>query len=666
MLAKVVEGIVVVILLCAGAAPAPAGTYTFYVATNGNDCWSGTQSAANAQRTDGPLRTLPAALQRSRHARRHESDAVRIFVRNGTYPLGEPLVLTEKDSKLVIAAFPHESPVISGQTVIGGWQHSRLNQNIWQTEIPDARNGKWVFHELFVNGRRKQRTRVPDQGFFRMVGSGVAGHPTELQFHPGDVQSNWAQAGDVELVTLAAWAQSRNQIREVIAPSNIVSLAGGAMANQSESNGRFYIENAPVELRPGQWHLDRGSGLLTYWPEAGEDVPNVTITAPHLYELVRITGETNHAAHNIAFRGITFADTDWRLEGGTDTDIQAAVETPGAVQAQFARDCAFERCVFQRLGGYALELDRGCERDKIIGNDMHDLGAGGIRVGETALDQAMHTPCGHHSITDNHIHDIGLVNAPGVGIFVLLSGQNRIAHNEVDHTYYSAISVGWSWGYAETPCRGNIVKYNYLHDIGQGMLSDMGGVYTLGVQPGTVVRNNLIHDVNISVYGGWGLYTDEGSSGIVLENNIVYRCQSAGFHQHYGRTNVIRNNIFALNRESQLMRTRIENHVVFILTNNIVYFDSGSLLGGRWGDDLEMDHNLYFDTRSRKGDNQTSGTLLAWQKRGHDLHSWFVDPVFKGPGRGDFRLWWNSPARRFGFRPIRMSGVGVRAKFRRP
>jgi parallel beta-helix repeat protein len=198
------------------------------------------------------------------------------------------------------------------------------------------------------------------------------------------------------------------------------------------------------------------------------------------------------------------------------------------------------------------------------------------------------------------------------------------------------------------------------------MLSDMGGVYTLGVQPGTVVRNNLIHDVNISVYGGWGLYTDEGSSGIVLENNIVYRCQSAGFHQHYGRTNVIRNNIFALNRESQLMRTRIENHVVFILTNNIVYFDSGSLLGGRWGDDLEMDHNLYFDTRSRTGDNQTSGTLLAWQKRGHDLHSRFVDPVFKGPGRGDFRLWWNSPARRFGFRPIRMSGVGVRAKFRRP
>ena len=648
------------------AAKAPAERQTFYVATNGDDRWSGAQPAANPQRTDGPLCSLSAALQHSRQARRRGAGEVHILLRGGTYLLGEPLVLTAEDSGLVIAACPHESPVISGQTVIRGWKCSRLNPNIWQTEIADARNGNWIFHELFVNGQRKERTRIPGQGFFRMVGAGVAGRPTELQFHPGDIKAEWARPGDVELVAFTAWAQSRNQIREVFEPSNIASLAGGALPNTVEHNSRFYIENAPVDLRPGQWHLDLRNGLLACWPDAGEDVPNATITAPHLYDLVRIEGQADHPAHDIAFRGITFADTDWRLDGGSDFDVQAAVETPGAVQAQFARDCTFERCAFQRLGGYALELDRGCERDKIIGNEMHDLGAGGIRVGEADMNQAIPFPCGQHVITDNHIHHIGLVNAPAVGIFVLLSGRNRIAHNEVDHTYYTAISVGWSWGYAGTPCRDNIVEFNHLHDIGQGMLSDMSGVYTLGVQPGTVVRNNLIHDVSVFAYGGWGLYTDEGSSGIVLENNVVYRCQNAGFHQHYGRTNVIRNNIFAFNKEAQLARTRIEPNLSFIFTNNIVCFDTGRLLSGNWGDDLEMDHNLYFDTRALKGGSQTRESLRAWQKRGHDLHSLFVDPLFVAPGRDDFRLQPDSPALRFGFRPIDLSGIGVRAKFRPP
>jgi hypothetical protein len=658
--------IVIALVLGAWAAKASAMPQIFYVATNGDDRWPGTELTANPQRTNGPLFSLAAAIRRSREARRQGADEVHILLRGGIYPLSEPLVLTAEDSRLVIAAWQRESPVISGQGVIRGWRCSRLNPNIWQTEVADVRNGNWIFHELFVNGERKARTRIPGHGFFRRLDSDVANRPTELHFLPGEIKAEWARSGDVELVDLAAWAQSRDQIREVFKSSNVVSLAGGAMPNALEHNSRFYMENAPVDLRPGQWHLDLASGLLSYWPDAGEDVPKAAITAPRLYDLVRIEGNADYPAHDIAFRGITFADTDWRLDGGSDYDVQAAVERPGAVQAQFARDCTFERCVFQRLGGYALELDRGCERDKIIGNEMRDLGAGGIRVGEEKLEESIPYPCGQHVITDNHIHHIGLVNAPGVGIFVLLSGHNVIAHNEVDHTFYTAISVGWSWGYAVTPCRDNIVEFNNLHDIGQGMLSDMGGVYMLGVQPGTVVRNNLIHDVNIFAYGGWGLYTDEGSSGIILEKNVVYRCENAGFHQHYGLTNIIRNNIFAFNKEAQLMRTTIESSLSFTFTKNIVYFDTGRLFAGNWGDDLKMDHNIYFDTRSTTGDNSTQEALRAWQQRGHDLHSLFVDPLFAAPRKDDFRLQPNSPALRFGFRQIDLRGVGVRPMYRRP
>ena len=108
-------------------------------------------------------------------------------------------------------------------------------------------------------------------------------------------------------------------------------------------------------------------------------------------------------------------------------------------------------------------------------------------------------------MTDNHLYRLGRVYPPAVGVLVLQSGQNRIAHNHIHDLYYTAISVGWNWGYQETPCRDNIVEFNHMHDVGQSMLSDMGAVYTLGIQKGTAIRNNLIHDVNSFTYGGWGV-----------------------------------------------------------------------------------------------------------------------------------------------------------------
>ncbi len=345
------------------------------------------------------------------------------------------------------------------------------------------------------------------------------------------------------------------------------------------------------------------------------------------------------------------------------------MEVPAAFRAAWALRCALEQCLFTRLGGYAVDFGHGCQSNNVLGCDMFDLGGGGVRLGDTDARLAAAAPNVGNVISDNHIHDIGLVNAPAVGVLVFLSASNLVAHNEIDHTFYTTISVGWSWGYADNPCRGNIIEFNHLHDFGQGILSDMGGVYTLGLQPGTVVRQNLIHDVNVSVYGGWGLYTDEGSSGIVLESNIVYRCQSAGMHQHYGRSNLFFNNIFALNQESQLARTRAEPHLSFTFTNNIVYFDSGTLFAGNWsGTGFDLDHNIYFDTRSSPSHPPLDGFLKFddWQKSGHDLHSLFVDPLFVNPTMGDFRLRPGSPALAFGFHPLDLGGAGVRKNLARP
>jgi hypothetical protein len=642
---------------CLWAGGAVAEPPAIYVSPAGNDDWSGGPPSVNKNKTDGPLATLPRALEKSRAARRQTpGERARVVLRGGAYALDRPLVLTPDDSGLTLAAYPRETPVITGEARLTGWRRSTVNPNIWETRAP----GGWRFHELFVNGLSKGRARAPAEGFFRCADDPIKGHPNQLRFEPGDVKESWARDGGVELVILQAWAQSRNRICAVEAGSNIVSLAGDAFPNNFETGVRYYIENAPEAVRPGQWRQDAQTGGVSYWPDAGEDMFSAGITAPRLCDLVLMEGKAGRPVHDIVFDGLVLAGTDWRLKDGHDMDPQAAVEVEAALQARFATHCAVERCRFTRLGGYAVDFGHGCQSNKIAGCEMWDLGGGGVRLGDTDATAARAAPNTGNEVTDNHIHHIGLAHAPAAGVLALLSADTLIAHNEIDHTFYTTISVGWSWGYAENPCRGNRVEYNLLHDIGQGMLSDMGGVYTLGLQPGMIIRGNVIHDVRVFGYGGWGLYTDEGSSGIVLESNIVYRCESSGFHQHYGESNLLYNNIFALNRDHQLMRTRAEPHLSFTLTNNVIYFDSGDLLGGNWdGNGFALRHNLYFDTRG-------AAKWEEWRRQVHDPDSLFADPLFVAPPKGDFRLRRKSPALPFGFQPLDARQAGPRKKYALP
>ena len=664
------------ILCLAGGAwelPLQAQAVVLYISPGGSDGATGRTSSRTDGR-DGPLQSIQKAILVARAAREERGEAtVMIEVAEGRYELPSPLMIGSKDSGLTIAARPGARVEISGGTRISGWQRSPENPKVWQTTLPQVRAGSWRFNQLFVDGHRATRARTPNRDYFQTDGPLSSGSRVTFPYRRGDLSSDWSRTPGGVVVLLEKWTDLRLPLLGVNEATWVASLGPLGLPDwMDEKAVRYWVENIPEALdQPDEWYLDLATGTLKYFAPNGWDPNQSVVTAPRLQELVRVSGDAKASVRNpasrVVFRGLRFTECDYELPTQGLVSQQTAVPIHGAVVIENAIDGTIQNCLFENLGGYGVELGIGARAWVIAGNRMRSLGAGGIRVGDP------HHPlpkaddlCDSHRISDNDLGELGRIFAPASGIVVYQSGKNRIRHNWIHDLYYTGISVGWTWGYSESACRDNLVEFNLVENVGQGKLTDMGGIYTLGPQPGTLIRNNLFRDIQSHDYGGWGLYTDEGSSGIILENNVVYRCKSAGFHQHYGRDNVVRNNLFAFNHDFQLMRTRAEDHRSFLFTRNVVVFDSGELLGSNWTgstNQFRMEGNLYWDKRlgTRAEEMRFGGqSWKEWRQSGQDVTSAIADPLLVDSDRPERGLQPDSPAFKVGFQAIDLGSVGVR------
>lgn len=303
---------------------------------------------------------------------------------------------------------------------------------------------------------------------------------------------------------------------------------------------------------------------------------------------------------------------------------------------------------------------------------MFDLGAGGIRVGEVQRAASDTAESDHNLIDNNHIYGGGRVFPAGVGIWVAQSSHNIISHNDIHDLLYSGISVGWNWDDSPNRTHDNLISFNHVHDLVHGVLSDAGLIYCLGAAPGSVIRNNVFHDIDPydTPPFGWGIYLDATCSGYRVENNVVYNTRSGGLmYNNGGHEHVVRNNIFAQSKDLALWPYWEKRPNAF--ERNIVYMTQGDLFvpfaRSSLNDRLaakespgEWDHNLYWHTGGSDKLHFFAGNdLAAWQKLGLDAHSDIADPLFVDASKHDFRLRPDSPALNLGFTPIDVSEVGL-------
>jgi glycosyl hydrolase family 141 len=550
----------------------------FHVAPSGNDANPGTE--------DAPFATIGQAQRavRARTAQGLQKD-ITVLIRGGVYRLATPLVFGPEDSgtdehSITYAAYPGETPVLTGGRAITGWQEAADNK--WTVELPEVASGAWAFRQLFADGERLPRGRYPNAPVLFRVKS-VSEDVTEIVLDQA-LGVDDLVGEKAELVMYQNWSISRVAIASssdaTLHLANPMGWIGHGSATTASPHKPAYVEHALAFVdAPGEWYLDYDSGVLTYQAAQGENPNTRTFLAPGIDQLMIVEGRPDAPILNMHFAGLTFEYTRWERptfgylgiqagHHGTRMDQPTQV-LPSAIEFSYSQDCGLENCRVAHTGACGVVFGPGCRRNVVSGCALEDIGGNGIMVGWRGKGQVTgkeqggdfhlsgdwieprDVPTGN-AITGTILQTCGAVNHGCVGIFDAFAAGTRIAHNVVHDMPYTGISVGFRWDESLTSQRDSIIEFNHVYDT-MKMLADGGCLYTLGYQPGTIIRGNVFHDVHRSAFahGGApnnGIFFDQGSKGYHVIGNTIYNTSGdpVRFNQTHEDNHTWENNRFGV------------------------------------------------------------------------------------------------------------------------
>lgn len=529
----------------------------FYVSPSGNDEWSGRLPQSNASATDGPFKTLEKArwqVEQINAQQQMPGEDIEIIIRGGTYMISKTFVLSHNSSgntgkAIVWKSYPGEKVQLMGSKEITGFHTitdtgtlKRINpafsshimeidlkaQGITDYGTITSRGGPGT--ELFFNNQKMPLSRWTNEGWATIADVPQTG---ELMFK-GDLQhlrfgfpvgrhygkftyaedrpAKWSDISNIILHGYWTWDwyDEMLQIQSIDTAAKTIYIRPQSIHYGLSKGQRYYAMNILEELdKPGEWCLDRNQGKLYFWPPSPLQEAKVFISLLD-QPLMQI-----NQSENVYIEGISFEFSRGNglvINGGKNNIVSG--------------------CTFSNLGNTAVVINGG-EKNGVLSCNIFDVAFGGIAI--TGGDRNTLT-AGEDFATNNDIHDISqwirtyqpAIKIAGVGNYIqhnrihevpgagiLLNGNEHIIeYNELFNLALETGDVGGFYMGRDWTERGNIIRYNYFHDL----------------------KGTGAHDVN-------AVYLDDWASGTTVYSNIFSNCARAVMIGG-GRDNIIDNNIF--------------------------------------------------------------------------------------------------------------------------